>query len=161
VYNKENGAYVVKNRRGGINWYRYQKKILEDKLLPFAKDCEVERPGIMVQEDNAPAHRSKYQLEVFCNWHVLRMEWCPNSPDINAIEPTWFWMKKETTKRGASTNRKKLRSRWEKCWKELSQKKIQEWIERIPNHIKEIIRLKGGNEYKEGRQKGQERIGTY
>jgi trehalose-6-phosphate synthase len=89
------------------------------------------------------------------------MEWCPNSPNINAIEPTWFWMKKETTKRGASTNHKKLRSRWEKCWKELSQKKIQEWIERIPNHIKEIIRLKGGNEYKEGRQNGQERIGTY
>jgi hypothetical protein len=90
VYNKENKAYIIKNGRGGINWYRYQKKILEDKLLPFAKDCEVERPGIMVQEDNAPAHRSKYQLEVFYNWHVLCMEWCPNSPNINAIEPTWF-----------------------------------------------------------------------
>jgi hypothetical protein len=48
VHNEENGAYVVKNGRGGINWYRYQKKILEDKLLPFAKDYEVERPGIMV-----------------------------------------------------------------------------------------------------------------
>ena len=108
MHNEENGAYVVKNGRGGINWYRYQKKILEDKLLPFAKDCELERPGIMVQEDNAAAHRSKYQVEIFSDWHVLRMQWCPNSPDINAIEPTWFWMKKETTKRGASTNRKKL-----------------------------------------------------
>ena len=70
-------------------------------------------------------------------------------------------MKKETTKRGASTNRKKLRIRWEKCWKELLQKKIQEWIERIPDHIQEVIRLKGGNEYKEGRRKGQERVAVY
>jgi hypothetical protein len=23
VYNEENGAYIVKDRRGGINWYRY------------------------------------------------------------------------------------------------------------------------------------------
>jgi hypothetical protein len=70
-------------------------------------------------------------------------------------------MKKETTKRGASTSRKKLCIRWEKCWKDLSQKKIQEWIERIPFYIKEIIRLKGGNEYKEGRRAGEERIKIY
>jgi hypothetical protein len=43
------------------------------------------------------------------------MEWCLNSPNINAIKPMWFWIKKETMKRGASTNRKKLWSRWEEC----------------------------------------------
>ena len=32
--------------------------------------------------------------------------------------------------------------------------KIQEWIKVIPYHIKEVIRLKGGNEYKEGAKKG-------
>ena len=35
----------------------------------------------------------------------------------------------------------------------MPQKKIQEWIERIPEHIKKIIELEGGNEYKEGRNK--------
>ena len=28
---------------------------------------------------------------------------------------------------------------------------MQRWIERIPVHIQEVIRLEGGNEYKEGR----------
>ena len=38
--------------------------------------------------------------------------------------------------------------------RELStQKKIQEWIERIPEHIQKIIKLEGGNKYKEGRNK--------
>ena len=28
---------------------------------------------------------------------------------------------------------------------------IRVWIERMPRHIQEVIRLEGGNEYKEGR----------
>ena len=36
------------------------------------------------------------------------------------------------------------------CWENLPQKKIQEWIKRIPEHIKKIIDYGGGNEYKEG-----------
>ena len=39
--------------------------------------------------------------------------------------------------------------------------KIQEWIKVIPYHVKEIIRLKGGNEYKEGQKKGQEKTAIY
>jgi hypothetical protein len=40
---------------------------------------------------------------------------------------------------------------WQKAWDELPQEQIQAWIERIPVHIQEVIRLEGGNEYKEGR----------
>jgi hypothetical protein len=91
----------------------------------------------------------------------MRLLWPGNSPDLNAIEPTWFWMKKETTKRGEVTGKKKLKKAWLKCWKDLSQERIQGWIERIPIHIQEIIRLKGGNEYKEGKNKGQEKRAIY
>jgi hypothetical protein len=40
----------------------------------------------------------------------------------------------------------------------LPQSKIQKWIEAIPYYIKEIIRLEGGNKYKEGRKRGEEKI---
>jgi hypothetical protein len=36
------------------------------------------------------------------------------------------------------------------AWQDLPQEAIQQWIAAIPNHIKEIIRLEGVNEYKEG-----------
>ena len=91
----------------------------------------------------------------------MKMIWLSNSPNLNTIEPTWFYMKKETIKRGSTSNRMKLRVRWEKYWENLSQKKIQEQIEVIPHHVKEVIRLEGGNEYKEGRKKGQEKVGVY
>ena len=66
-------------------------------------------------------------------------------------------MKRETTKRGAFTSVKAMREAWEKCWNEMPQEKIQAWIERIPIHIQEVIRLEGGNEYQEGRKRGQEK----
>jgi hypothetical protein len=34
-----------------------------------------------------------------------------NLPDLNIIEKAWFWIKKETTKRGPTSDRKKPRVR--------------------------------------------------
>lgn len=91
----------------------------------------------------------------------MQLLWPGNSPDLNAIEPTWFQMKKETTKDSETTSQKKLKKAWLKCQRELPQEKIREWIKRIPIYIQEVRRLKGGNEYKEGRKKGQERVLVY
>jgi hypothetical protein len=41
---------------------------------------------------------------------------------------------------------------WYQARRELPQEQIQQWISAIPYHIKEVIRLGGGNEYKEGIQ---------
>jgi hypothetical protein len=68
-----------------------------------------------------------------------------------------MWMKRETTKKGPAYSEKELRERWIKCWHDLSQQRIQAWIERVVRHIKEVIRLEGGNAYEEGRLKGQEK----
>jgi hypothetical protein len=58
------------------------------------------------------------------------------------IESCWFWIKRYTTKHGAITSQAQLKEAWIKC---------------IILHIKEVIILEGGNEYKEGRLKGQAR----
>jgi hypothetical protein len=76
---------------------------------------------------------------------------------LNAIEPTWFWMKRQTTKKGPVTSNEKLREKWIKCWEDMPQKTIQAWIERIPEHIKEVIAQEGNNLYREGRKKGQQK----
>ena len=61
-------------------------------------------------------------------------------------------MKRTTTIFEASTSQTRLRRRWEEDWKALPQDLIRSWIAAIPHHIKQIIRLEGGNEYKEGRE---------
>ena len=154
-HTERTGAYVVKEGTGGINWYTYQMSVLKPKLLPFAQECMEDRPNTVVQEDNAAAHASAYQQEVFDTAMVERLDWCANSPDLNPIEPTWFHMKRETTKDGPITSIKELREVWIKCWEDMAQEKIRAWIERVPIHIQDVIKAQGGNNYTEGRKKGQ------
>ena len=106
----------------------------------------------MVQEDKAPAHNHYVQQRVYDLHKVQRLLWCPNSPDLNAIEPAWPWMKRKTTRKGAPKNRQEAIRAWKQAWGELPQEDIQKWIERIPRHIQKIIELDGGNEYREGRE---------
>jgi hypothetical protein len=149
-FTAKNGK-LVRVSKGGIDWYRYQKEILHPKLFPFAKECEKSRPDTIVQEDKAPSHNHAFQAHFYDLAHVKKMLWPGNSPDLNAIEPTWFWMKRHTTKKGPPKNRSEAIRKWEKTWEELDQARIREWIERIPHHVQQIIALEGGNEYKEGR----------
>jgi hypothetical protein len=108
-------------------------------------------------EDNAPAHAHFHQKEIYGFHGVQRLLWPGNSPDLNAIEPTWFWLKKRTTLQGVLGDKKTAVDVCEKAWEKLPQRRIQGWIERIPLDIQEIIRLEGGNEYAEGRPQGDVR----
>jgi transposase len=120
----ENGAYVLKDGKGGINWYRHQDEVLKPHLLPFAceyRQGENGRPDIVVMEDGAAAHKSDYSNELYISWEVVRMLWPANSPDLNMIEPCWFYIKVETTKKGGITSDIELREAWVKCWEELPQ----------------------------------------
>jgi hypothetical protein len=38
-HDENTGAYVLKEGRDGINWYRYQEVILKPLLLSFVKEC--------------------------------------------------------------------------------------------------------------------------
>ena len=146
----------IRDGKGGIDAWRYQQVIIIPKLIPFAQECNRKQKEkgleeMIVQEDSAPAHSSKLQTPVWMASGILRLLWPGNSPDLNMIEPCWFYQKKKTTEKGPPKAGKDARSRWIEAWKALPQEKIQAWIERIPRHIKEVIRLKGGNNYKEGR----------
>jgi hypothetical protein len=114
-HDENTGAYVLKEGKGGMNWYRYQKVILEPLLLPFAKECLKDCPSMLVQEDGALSHSLQYQQEVFNIWEIQRLLWPLNSLDLNMIEPCWFWMKRYTTKRRPITSRAQLKEAWIKC----------------------------------------------
>lgn len=70
-------------------------------------------------------------------------------------------MKRETTQRGAPQTQVQAEHVWTRVWKKLDQSIIQSWIEQIPGHIKEVIQLHGGNEYRERKNGGQSDIRPY
>lgn len=111
---------LTRGKGGGIDWWRYCSEILIPKLLPFVKECLKRRPGTLVQEDRAPAHAHHSQQKVFDFWRVARLFWCSNSPDLNAIECCWPYLKRLTTKKGALRSKAEAIKAWKKAWDELS-----------------------------------------
>ena len=149
-FTKKNG-FLVREGKGGIDWYRYREKILLPLLFPFARRCMEQRPQTVVMEDGAPAHRHAAQDALYHLHEISRLLWMGNSPDLNMIEPAWAYLKRQTTSRGAPKSRADAIIRWEAEWRALPQEIIQRWIERIPKHIEKIIELEGDNNYREGR----------
>lgn len=142
----------------GIDWWRYCRQVVIPKLIPFVRECEKTRPGIIVQEDGASPHRSFYKDRVYSLAGISQLLWPGNSPDLNMIEPAWPYMKRVTTKKGAPQSRAEAERVWREAWEGLEQWRIQAWIERIIRHIQEIIALEGGNEYKEGKTEKVRRL---
>lgn len=64
-------------------------------------------------------------------------------------------MKRSTTARGSTTNPKEMKQRWYSHWESIPQEMVQKWIEGVYNNIQEVLRLEGGNEYREGRAASQ------
>jgi hypothetical protein len=56
---------MKKNKKRGIDWYRYDKLILKKKFLPFAKKLLKYRKNTIVQKDKAPAHAHRSQIKIF------------------------------------------------------------------------------------------------
>jgi hypothetical protein len=85
------------------------------KLIPFAERCKDGRLGTVVQEDKAPAYDHHVQSYVYSLHGIQKLLWCGNSPDLNAIEPCWPYMKGYTTKKGALKNWAEAIRAWEQC----------------------------------------------
>ena len=112
------------------------------------KECQKDISNTIIQENNVSAHAHSIQDEIFFVYEVQCLLWSENSLNLNMIELIWFWMKWRIISWEASWDRKTARSAWIQTWKNLSQNKIQQWIEWILCQIQEIICLKEDNEYK-------------
>ena len=86
VWNQKHEKITRDDKKRDIDWYRYQKKILIDKLLFFAVECMKDRSNTVIQEDKTSNHVFKHQNVVFMNFRVSRLLWSDNSSDLNMIE---------------------------------------------------------------------------
>jgi hypothetical protein len=110
-FTKANGKLVREAKRGGIDWFRYLLKVVP-KIFPFAERLKEILPNVIVQEDRAGPHAHIMQGIFYDFFQLHRLLWPGNSPDLNAIEPCWMYLKKETTKDGPPRTREEAAFRW-------------------------------------------------
>lgn len=71
-WDKKHGK-LVRDGKGGIDWYRYQNEVLRPKLLPFAIDCKKKQPNTIVIEDGAASQSHRYQQTIYSAFDIEHM----------------------------------------------------------------------------------------
>ena len=82
-----------KNLKEDVDWYRYREEVLRLKLLPFCKQVIEIYEEYYLLEDGAVSHISGQNLKKYEIPGLHRIDWPANSPDFNAIEMAWYYLK--------------------------------------------------------------------
>jgi hypothetical protein len=83
--------------RGGIDGYRHREGALK-KVVPWIKALKQQGLNCKLLEDGAPSHKSRIANDYLTVEHVEKLSWAGHSPDVNASEHAWPFMRTHVTK---------------------------------------------------------------
>jgi len=92
--------------KGGVDHMRYRYEVVEPLIIPYIREVALQRPhdpdnldvpGPIFQQDNAPSHISHWTMELLTDNGIEVLEHAGNSPDMSAIEKAWMPMRIKIT----------------------------------------------------------------
>ncbi|RPA99133.1 hypothetical protein L873DRAFT_1828106 [Choiromyces venosus 120613-1] len=132
---------IKKLKRGdshGVDSWHYVTCLAQPLLWPACRVRKLDNPDFILMEDNAPVHNSDFTNYEREKEGIHKVDWPPNSPDLNPIEHLWNIMKSRIqTQRGVE------RQEWEK----ITIEEVNREISKLPNILAQCINQKGGNKF--------------
>ncbi len=116
-------------------------KILEEELLPFAKDHYPGQFWRLVQ-DNARPHKSRLSMKFLSENVPILLLHPPYSPDLNPIETIWAIMK-NALKQISVTSIKELKTVVNQVWNSITIETINKLLYNHREKIKKVLEAKG------------------
>lgn len=121
---------------------------LEKNFLPwFERQDEARKQDMILMQDNAPSHASRYSKE----WLGTKgfkndslMEWPANSPDLNPIEHFWSILKASVYKDGKQYGSKKdVWAAIQKATKDIKPETVGKLTKSVDRRLLEVLQTKG------------------
>jgi transposase len=134
--------------RGGVDELRHRDEALK-KVVPWMKNLATTTPILL--EDGAPAHISRIANDYLHTEQVDKLSWPGHSPEVNASEHAWPWIRRHITKNyPLSGTIDQCEQHWREQWEALPQEVINKWIDGIPDVVRKIIEYGGKNNFHDG-----------
>lgn len=136
--------FLEKGESRGIDSYDYA-----DQVLTYLKHALADAFGdeeVILMEDGAPVHKGyANRVRDICGFHTFYKKWPASSPDLNAIEKVWRWMKDRLTKMEPfPTSIDDLKEAIQALWDELDPCAwILKEIEKMPAKLQAVINARG------------------
>jgi transposase len=124
---------------GTINTDNYINT-LENHVIPM----NLAHHGLIFQQDNAPAHKSRRTMAWFAQHGIEVMWWPPQSPDLNIIENAWSYLKQQLEKHRIKTM-EELWTAVQEEWVAMSNDFIMSLVSSMPRRISAVIKNRGGH----------------
>ncbi|RPA94324.1 hypothetical protein L873DRAFT_1937458 [Choiromyces venosus 120613-1] len=141
---------IKKLKRGdskGIDSWRYVTCLARPLQWPTWQVRKLVNPNFLLMEDNAPAHDSDFTNYEREKVGIDKVDWPPNSPDLNPIEHLWNIMKSRIqTQRGVErvTSAREMKLVLKQEWKNITIEDINREVSKLPNILAQCISQKEG-----------------
>lgn len=128
---------------GTMNQHQYIE-VLENHMLPSARNIAGLRNRFVFQHDNAPCHKAMRVGEYLATHNVRVLDWPPQSPDLNPIEHLWeiLFRKVQGLKPG---NANELWDVLVSSWNDISPDVVQTLVESMPRRLAAVLKANGGH----------------
>ena len=123
------------------------RQLLAECLLPWAENLLGPRATHWrLQDDNAPPHRAAVVRDFLEESGIRRIDWPPQSPDLNPIEHLWDVLGRRVRQRQPPPQSiGQLAVALQEEWLAVPQMLILRLIHSMPNRINQVLVTRGGH----------------
>jgi hypothetical protein len=133
--------------KGGVDGYRHREGALK-KIAPWINSLKNQGIPCILLEDGAPGHKSRIANDYLRVEGIEKLGWPGHSPDVNASEHAWPWLRSHVTKQFTpSCNGEECKRQWIAEWEALPIEMINKWVLGIADVVRKIIASEGNNNF--------------
>lgn len=136
-----NGKTDLITVRGTLTADRYCAQIVQPVIVPYTR----QRPGLIVQQDNARPHTARLTMNMFNANNIQLLDWPARSPDLNPIEHMWDILGRRVQERVNVRNVRDLEQALHAEWLNIPMRDVHRLVSSMRRRCTAVMTANGGH----------------